>query len=230
VTRARDVIRRLKTRNGTDLSFTAFVVASFASAVEAMPQVHAYQDWRGRLVVFHDVDVVTMIEPTPGAVAIPHIIRSANRRSVGDISDEIRSVQADPGRSRQSGGLIALAPRIPRFLRLLFFWALKKNPHWYRRLAGTVVLTSVGMFGKGGGWGISFLPTHNLGLTVGGIVRKPGVHEDEIAIREFLHLTISFDHDVVDGAPAARFARVLNDILETAAVLDEQTDHEMQEL
>jgi pyruvate/2-oxoglutarate dehydrogenase complex dihydrolipoamide acyltransferase (E2) component len=38
--------------------------------------------------------------------------------------------------------------------------------------------------------------------------------------REFVDLTLSFDHDVVDGAPAARFAARLRELLESASVLD----------
>jgi pyruvate/2-oxoglutarate dehydrogenase complex dihydrolipoamide acyltransferase (E2) component len=114
-----------------------------------------------------------------------------------------------------------MAPRVPRFVRMFFFWAMKKNPWWFKQMQGTVVVTSVGMFGSGGGWGIGFLPTHTLGLTVGGIVQKPGVHEGQVAVREYLHLTLSFDHDLVDGAPAARFAQRLVTLLETAEVLEE---------
>ena len=92
-------------------------------------------------------------------------------------------------------------------MRLGFFRLLKWNPHWLKRLSGTVIVTSVGMFGRGGGWGLGFLPLHTLGVLVGGIASKPAVHEGEIVIREFLNLTVSFDHDIVDGAPAARFVR-----------------------
>lgn len=221
VTRARERLRAESERGGKKISFTAFVVASLARAIAANPRVQAYRDWRGRLVIFHDVDVVTLIEPKAGKVAIPHIIRAANRRSVYEISDEIRTVQSRPASSEQHGGLIALAPRLPRFVRLLFFWALKKNPHWFKQMEGTAVVTSVGMFGRGSGWGITFLPTHTLGITVGGIAQKPGVHEGEIAIREYLNLTIGFDHDVVDGAPAARFAKAFVELLQDAVVFKE---------
>jgi pyruvate/2-oxoglutarate dehydrogenase complex dihydrolipoamide acyltransferase (E2) component len=221
VTKARELRRLLSARDDTKISFTAFIVASLSRAIASDPKVQAYRDWRGRLVVFHDVDVVTMIEPEPGVVAIPHIIRNANRRSVRKISDEIRSIQANPERSEQQSKLIALAPRVPRFVRLFFFWAVKKNPHWFKSLEGTVVVTSVGMFGKGGGWGIGFLPTHTLGLTVGGIVQKPGVHDGQVEVREYLNLTISFDHDIVDGAPAARFTRKLIELIEMGTVLEE---------
>jgi pyruvate/2-oxoglutarate dehydrogenase complex dihydrolipoamide acyltransferase (E2) component len=221
VTRARELRRTLSASDGGKLSFTAFLVASLARAIAANPKVQALRDWRGRLVVFHDVDVVTMIEPERGAVAIPHIIRNTNRRTVLDISHEIRSIQAGPEQSEQSGRLVALAPRLPRFVRLLFFWAVKKNPHWFKRLQGTVVITSVGMFGRGGGWGLGFLPSHTLGLTVGGIARKPGLHEGQVVPRDYLHLTVSFDHDIVDGAPAARFTRELVELIETATLLEE---------
>ena len=212
VTRAREIMRKWE-KEGQKLSFTAFIVASLGRATAAYPRVQAYRDWRGRLVVFHDVDVVTMIEAKAGAVAIPHIIRGANHRTVHEISAEIRAIQARPASSGQQNRLMAVAPRLPRFVRLFFFWAVKKNPQWFKNLQGTTVVTSVGMFGSGGGWGIGFLPTHTLGLTVGGIVQKPGVHEGQIAVRAYLQLTLAFDHDIVDGAPAARFARELVELL-----------------
>ncbi|UCH60909.1 MAG: 2-oxo acid dehydrogenase subunit E2 [Anaerolineales bacterium] len=221
ITQARQILRDRSDQEGNRLSFTAFLVASLARAIKSIPKVQAYRDWRGRLVVFHDVDVVTMIEPEPGAVAIPHIIRNAENKSVSEITAEIRHVQSNPNASEQRGSLYKLGIRAPRPLRLLFFKLVKKNPHWMKRYQGTVVITSVGMFGKGGGWGLAFLPVHTLGFTIGGIAQKPGVNEGKISIREYLNLTISFDHDIVDGAPAARFAKKFVDLLENASALTE---------
>jgi pyruvate/2-oxoglutarate dehydrogenase complex dihydrolipoamide acyltransferase (E2) component len=44
-----------------------------------------------------------------------------------------------------------------------------------------------------------------LWVMVGGIGEKPGVVDGQIAVRDYLSLTISFDQDIIDGAPAARF-------------------------
>ena len=89
-------------------------------------------------------------------------------------------------------------------------------------MQGTVILTSVGMFGKSGGHGVGFLPCHTLGLTVGGIAKKPGLTADgRVEPREFLNLTVSFDHDIVDGAPAARFTSRLVDLIESASLLSD---------
>ncbi|HEU4708147.1 MAG TPA: 2-oxo acid dehydrogenase subunit E2 [Methylophilaceae bacterium] len=107
-----------------------------------------------------------------------------------------------------------MAPYVPGFIRDVFYWAFRQNPRWLKARAGTVVVTSVGLFGQGAGWGLTFLPFHTLGLTIGGIAEKPGVVEGRIAIREYLSLTLSFDHDIVDGAPAARFTQQLKELLE----------------
>ena len=73
-------------------------------------------------------------------------------------------------------------------------------------------MTSVGMFGNGSGWAIPF-GVHTLDIALGGIAEKPGVIDGRIEIREYLCLTISFDHDIIDGAPAARFTTRLAELI-----------------
>ena len=60
-------------------------------------------------------------------------------------------------------------------------------------------------------------------MTVGGIGEKPGVVDGQIAIRDYLSLTISFDHDIIDGAPAARFTKRLKDLIESGYGLEDPT-------
>jgi pyruvate/2-oxoglutarate dehydrogenase complex dihydrolipoamide acyltransferase (E2) component len=170
-------------------------------------------------VIFEQVDVVTLIETEVGGVALTHVIRGAERKTFRQIHEEIRSVQARPKSSAQSGGMVELAQKVPGFVRRGYYWGLRMNPHRFKQIAGTTIVTSVGMFGKGSGWGFGFLPMHNLGLTVGGMALKPGVVEERIEIREYLDLTVSFDHDLIDGAPAARFAQRLKLLVESGEVL-----------
>jgi pyruvate/2-oxoglutarate dehydrogenase complex dihydrolipoamide acyltransferase (E2) component len=220
VTRPRALIREREARTGERLSFTAFLVASVARAIQADPLLHAYRDWRGRLVLFEDVDVVTLIEPDAGEAAIPHVLRAANRRSVEDLHAEIRAVQAEPKRSTQRSGLLARASAFtPGVLRRLFMCLLRRSPRWLKRAAGTTLVTAVGMFGMGRGWAVGIVPLHTLALTVAGIAAQPAVVEGRVEVREVLSLTASVDHDIVDGAPAARFARRLRELIERADVL-----------
>ena len=60
------------------------------------------------------------------------------------------------------------------------------------------------MFGKGAG-GLRPLATGHTASMVrlGGIAQKPGVVGGQIALREYLSLTLSFDHSIVDGRPGS---------------------------
>ncbi len=220
VTRARRLIREHEARAGERLSFTAFLVASLARAIEGDRRLHAYRDWRGRLVLFDDVDVVTLVESEVDAVAVPHVVRAANRRTVREIHAELRRIQAEPSASAQRSGALARLSRFtPGFLRRHFFRILRRSPRWLKRTAGTTLVTAVGMFGTGAGWAVGIVPLHTLALTVGAITTRAAWVDGRAEPREVLPVTASFDHDVVDGAPAARFASRLRALVEEAAVL-----------
>ena len=216
VTRARRMIRQHELETGEALSFTAFIVAAAARAIAAHKHLNAYRDWRNRLVVFDDVDVATLIECEANGVAVAHVIRAANRKSVLEIHREIRAVQARPASSPQRAGYaMKLSGLVPGFVRRLFLRVLRRFPLWLRRLAGTTIVTAVGMFGgKGGGWAVGIVPLHTLGLTLGGIAERAALDGGRMVTREVLDLTVSVDHDVVDGAPAARFIHRLRHAIE----------------
>jgi hypothetical protein len=65
-------------------------------------------------------------------------------------------------------------------------------------------------------------------MTVGGIGEKPGVVDRQIAMRDYLSLTISFDHTIIDGAPAARFAQRLKELIESGHGLGDSTVESQQ--
>ena len=226
VTDARRLLREGNAKTGEQLSFTAFLVCCLARALEDHPQVQAYRDWRGRLVRFDDVDVMVIVESQIDGdrIGVPHVIRAANGRSLRSIHEEIRRAQANPDEGRQ-GGLASLGLRLPGPVRRLFWRLPQTFPRQWKRIAGTVAVTSVGMFGTGGGWGIS--PTnYTLQLTVGGIARKPRVVDGDLESREVCSLTVTVDHDVVDGAPAARFVERLRELVEGAHGLEDALETE----
>ncbi|HEU0300921.1 MAG TPA: 2-oxo acid dehydrogenase subunit E2 [Longimicrobium sp.] len=208
----RRLLREHRARTGESLSFTAFVIACLARAVDGDPSVQAYRLGRRRLVVFDDVDVSVLVERDAGGgprVATPHVIRAANRRACLEIHRELRALQAATfPREVRAGG------RVPGFAGRWFWRVLGMRPRLRKRLAGTVSVTSVGMFGDGAGWGIP-IGDYTLMLTIGGIATRPAFAADgRIEPREYLSLTVSVDHDVVDGAPAARFIQRLKELLE----------------
>ena len=51
-------------------------------------------------------------------------------------------------------------------------------------------------------------------LSYGGIATRPALVDGQIAAREYLSVTLTVDHDIVDGAPAARFAQHWKELVE----------------
>jgi pyruvate/2-oxoglutarate dehydrogenase complex dihydrolipoamide acyltransferase (E2) component len=218
VTEARRRLHRQKAQTGEAYSFTAFILACLGRAVESNKAVHSYRNWRGQLILFDDVDVVTIIEIDLEKQKFPlaYIVRSVNRKTVEEIHREIRAVQAKAVHT-YSGRKLDMTRWfliLPAFIRILLYRVVGLSPLWWKRFAGTAVVSSVGMFGSGGGWGVG-IHMHTLALILGGIETRVALINGQIENREDLCVTISLDHDLVDGAPAARFVQCFKELIES---------------
>jgi pyruvate/2-oxoglutarate dehydrogenase complex dihydrolipoamide acyltransferase (E2) component len=226
VTVARKYIADHKARTGESLSFTAFIAVCLGKAVEEHKEVQACIKGRRQLMVFDDVNIGLMVEHKAGGkgALMGHVIQGANHKTYREIHDEIRSVQSAPvpaGRGMPSWfrSLMLLPWPFSRLIMTLLRANRRRDPMSFVSMGGTVAITSVGMFGGGhSGWGITPTP-QSLGLVVGGIAWKPVVLEGRIEPREILNLTVMFDHDVVDGAPATRFTRRLVELIESGELI-----------
>lgn len=78
---------------------------------------------------------------------------------------------------------------------------------------GTFTLTNLGMYGID-----AFTPLINLPqcaiLGVGRILAKPWVVDNVVVPRQIMALSLTFDHRVVDGGPAARFLNTIREYIE----------------
>lgn len=212
--------RRLLADRQQPLSMTAFVVATAARAVAAHPEVHAYRDWRGRLVQHRHVDVQTLIEvqTDQGPFGLVHVVRDADIRGVAEIGAELHGVKADPASTGTGRALQRLAPiagRVPGAFAAMY--AVMRRSVRAHEFTGTVQVTAVGMFAGGGGFAIAPPTLASASVVVGGLSRRPRVVDDVVAVRDVLDLTVTVDHDVVDGAPATRFGADLRRRMERPA-------------
>ncbi|MEI7033936.1 dihydrolipoamide acetyltransferase family protein [Streptomyces pratensis] len=83
---------------------------------------------------------------------------------------------------------------------------------------GTFTLNNYGVFGVDGSTPIINHPEAAM-LGVGRIMPKPWVHEGELAVRQVVQLSLTFDHRVCDGGTAGGFLRYVADCVEQPAVL-----------
>ena len=230
VTVARQFIEDYRACTGELLSFTGFLTYCLARAVDDDKTVQAYLKGGKQLILFDDVNVGLMIERKLGdgdkRTLTGHVIRAANHKTYREIHQEIRTVQATlvpPNRGMPAWfrSMMSLPWPFPRFFSSLFKLAARRDPTMVASMSGTVGVTAVGMFGEGqGGWGLYTMP-YSLGLVVGSIAWKPAIVEGRIEPREILNLTVMFDHNIVDGGPAARFTRRLVELIESGYGLDE---------
>ena len=78
---------------------------------------------------------------------------------------------------------------------------------------GTFTITNLGMYGIDAFTPIIALPQCAI-LGVGRIQARPAVVDDQIVPRKLVALSLTFDHRVVDGGPAARFLNTVREFVE----------------
>ena len=220
ITGIRDELRKARRITKRHASLTGYLLYCFAQAVEANKRVQSYRKGN-ELIVFDDVDVSTMVERTVNGVPVPvsYILRNANSKSVFDISEEIRNAKSgdskdliDSSTMKKERNFIAVVKRIG-FLRRWFLKRMFNDPFLKKKYNGTVGFSSMGMFSHElTGWVVPITP-QVLSAMVGGIREVPGIVNGEIAICEMACITISMDHDILDGAQTARFIEKFRKLL-----------------
>ena len=208
--------------SGRRLSFTAYLAFCLSRALEKHPMLHGLRQGK-RIVLFDDVDVNTLLEkrkPDGSLVPVMYVVRSANRKSLAEIDGELKDAVAkdlldDPGVKRRARLL-----RFPAWIRRgLLHWA-RRDPFLMKRHWGTVGLSNVGShLSSRFAVGTSF-SVLTLAVIAGGTATKVMWHQEKAVPRQMLGMTFLVDHDLVDGAPASRFAEDLAQLMEHAIGLE----------
>jgi pyruvate/2-oxoglutarate dehydrogenase complex dihydrolipoamide acyltransferase (E2) component len=221
ISNPRRLIREIKERTGERPSLTAYVTACLARVVAENPNFNAFRKGRN-LIILDDVTISVLVEREINGEIIPENlgIRAAQSKTYREIHEEIRAAQEHPG-----GGLGELAGItwlrfIPSFLFRTFVKLASRNVGMMERY-GAIGVTAVGMFGKRNQafWMIPIVGGATVGVAVGGIVERPCIRDGRLESREHLCLTVTFNHDIVDGAPAARFVKQFSELLMSGELL-----------
>jgi pyruvate/2-oxoglutarate dehydrogenase complex dihydrolipoamide acyltransferase (E2) component len=214
VTLPRKRIREILEKGGSSISFTAYLVHCLARTLRDHPELNSFIR-RRRLVLLDDITIGVLVERELGEEKVPEplAIQAAQNRSLREIHEQIRTAQAKKGKALGDLTGSTWIRLIPGFLLKTFVRIANQNISMAKRY-GKVAVTAVGMYSKTDTW---FLPhgTATVMLTVGSISIKQVWREGQWEAREMLHLTASFDHEIVDGAPAARFLKQFSEHVES---------------
>ncbi len=211
ITEPRKLIKEYFEKTGEKLSFTAYIVSCLVQVVKQYPYSNSFIR-RNKIILLDDITISVLIERELHGEKVPEpfVINKAQLKTYKQIHNEIREAQnisSDKMGSLSNSKWLNL---IPGFLLKAFIKLSDKSIVMAKKY-GKVAVTAVGMFSKEPVW---FIP-HGSGtvlITIGSISKKVVAYNNEIVSREHLCITASFNHNIIDGAPAARF---MNQFIET---------------
>lgn len=204
ITEARRLMAEHVEATGEKPSLTAYVVTCLAHVLRDHPRLNSFVKGR-RQVFLDDVTVSVLVERELAGEKVPEplAVRRAQSKSFPEIQREIRAAQREQDEELGSLSGHTYVRFIPGFLLKTFVRVMDRNIR-IARAYGKVAVTAVGMYSGEPFW---FVPhgSATVLVSVGSIGRRVVEVDGRLVSREHLHLTLSFDHDLVDGAPAARF-------------------------
>lgn len=232
VTDGKQIIKNYFEKTGTKLSFTCWIIKCISEAIMENKIIHAYRIKKREIIIPQEVNFGIMIErETAAGMKVPYmaVIKQSETKSVQDITNEIRKLQGEiiEEKDQMMGdqGFIRklqmmLFTILPAFIARPIFKKVATNKKFVVENSGSVGMTALGMFGKDvSGWPVHF-PTRTVDFALGGVKVKPCYIDGRVVPRDMLNLTVYIDHNIVDGAPAARFTARVVELIQSAFGLD----------
>jgi pyruvate/2-oxoglutarate dehydrogenase complex dihydrolipoamide acyltransferase (E2) component len=206
------------------VSFHAYMLYCMVQALKLHPSMISYRAGN-KLIVFDDIDVLTPVEKKlANGVRIPtgYIVRGAQKKSLAQINWELReAVRAGDIAGEEAVTMRRRFARWPAFLRNLVSWRARRDPFFFKRLHGTVILTNVQVRGFANSATVFGPTVHTLSLAVGTITDRLAMDEQgAISRRKIVVVGGAADHDIIDGMVGARFVAEMTRFVESATAID----------
>ena len=185
--------KRLKPQleeKGIKLTYLPFFIKVAAIALKEFPQVNACFDEEDRSILELSNVNVGFAADTKNGLMVP-ILKDADKKSIKEIAGEISKLAADAREGKISVDDLK---------------------------GGGFTLTNIGSIG-----GMMSVPVvyHPQAAIMGmhSITPRPVVRDGEIVIRDIMYISLAFDHRIIDGADAARFAGRMKQLLENPVLM-----------
>lgn len=180
----------LAEERGVKLTYLPMIVKAVVAGLKKFPELNASIDDEKQEVIYKKYYNIGIATSTDDGLLVP-VVKAADSKSIFQIAGEISEL-AKKARERK-----ATADELK---------------------GSTFSITNIGSAG-----GMFFTPIINHPevaiLGVGRISEKPIVKNGEIVVGQMLHLSLSFDHRLVDGEPAQRFVNYVKQLLENPTLL-----------
>lgn len=183
-------VRSELSAGGLKVSFNDFIVRATALTLREHPNINAgFNSVSKTMIRFKTIDIAIAVSLESGLIT--PIVRHADYKNIGYISQEIKSLAA---RAREG----------------------KLSREEY--VGGSFTISNLGMYGISEFSAIINPPQAAI-LAVAGIEDRPIVREGHIVSGKVMKLTLSGDHRVIDGVDGAKFLKSLQKLLENPSLL-----------
>jgi len=177
--------------NGVKISYNDIVIKCVARALMESPEINCRMD-EENMTVYHYVNMGMAVD-TPRGLLVP-VIKDADLLTLPEISAESARVA-----TAAKSGRIAPADMS----------------------GATFTISNLGMFDIDDFTAIINQPEAGI-IAVGKMSKQVVVDEnDEMVVRPMMQISLTYDHRVIDGAPAARFLQKVKQYLQDPAWIDE---------
>ncbi|WP_026545433.1 dihydrolipoamide acetyltransferase family protein [Arthrobacter sp. 35/47] len=187
VTASMELLARLKTsRAFADVRITplALVAKALCIALDRNPTLNSRWDEAAQEIVQHHYVNLGIAAATPRGLMVPNI-KDAQALGLRGLADALKNLTETARAGKTSPADLS---------------------------GGTISITNVGVFGIDAGTPI-LNPGEAAILAMGSVRKMPWEYQDEIALRQVMTLSLSFDHRLVDGEQGSRFLADIGTIL-----------------
>ncbi len=213
-TRATNIISERRKQGDKSNSTIAYLLWSFAQSVKQHPNMQGIKKNK-KIILFDDVDIAMMFEkelPDGEKVPVPYIFRAMQNKSYTDICKELVNVKnkdiSEFNRKKKS----TLFKGLPGFMRVFILKSIIKDPLKRKTALGTVAYSTLGFSIRNRKfWPVPIGPYP---CAIG----SGSTYTEGEKIKWCL--TISFDHDMNDGAPVVRFGQTFINLMESGEGLN----------
>lgn len=196
IVRLRDRVKAsFEKRYGAKMTYTAVMIYVTARVLKEFPTINA-SVFGDNIILRNEINIGCAVALQDESLVVP-VVKNADKRSFPEIAQELE-----------------------RLIKLARGKQLKREDVE----GGTFSLSNFGAFGSIIGTPIIYQPQVAI-LGMGAIVKTPTVVGDQVAIRDQLHLSFSFDHRVIDGAQGGRFLNAIQNRTEALTEKDLGIEH-----
>jgi len=174
---------------GIKLSYTAIIIKAMGIALVNHPVIRTVVSGEDRIRTLEDIDISVAVDADYG-LTVP-VIRNVDRKSLKMICSDLAGIV-----SRAKAGTLSQG----------------------EMSGGCAAISNVGMLNVKYFTPILNSPQSAI-IGVGTLNQQPVILEGGLHFRWILSLSLTYDHRIVDGAPAARFLNEVREILESGDIL-----------